>query len=187
MTTTVFLSGSRKISRLNDSIRNRLRNIIDQGFRVIVGDANGADKALQIFLAEVHYDNVEVFCAGHVCRNNVGEWPVKHIEVDPKLKGRDVYTQKDKAMASEADYGFVLWDGKSAGSINNVLELMKSGKPVVTYFGPEKTFYNLKQSSDVQTLLRHCDDSDYRSINDKIHFDRRLDDLRPSVQGSFNL
>ena len=33
-------------------------------------------------------------------------------------------TQKDKAMAAEADYGFVLWDGKSSGSISNVFELL---------------------------------------------------------------
>ncbi len=187
MTTTVFLSGSRKITRLNDMIRSRLKNMIDQGFRIVVGDANGADKASQGYLAEAHYDNVVVFCAGNVCRNNVGEWNVRNIDVDPKLKGRDFYAQKDKAMVSEADYGFVIWDGKSAGSINNVLELMKSGKPVVLYFGPEKGFYHLKQASDVETLLQHCDDGAYRSINKEIHFDSRLEDLRCSLQGSLNL
>jgi hypothetical protein len=185
--TTVFLSGSRKISRLNDSIRHRLRNIIDRRFNIIIGDANGADKALQDYLAVSCYENVVVFCAGSVCRNNVGNWPVRNIDVDSKLKGRDFYTQKDKAMALEADYGFVLWDGKSAGSINNVLELMKNGKAVVVYYGPEKTFHTLKQASDVQMLLRHCDESDYRSINNKIHFVSRLEDLQASLQPSFNL
>jgi hypothetical protein len=184
--TTVFLSGSRKISRLNDSIRRRLNNIIDQEFNVIVGDANGADKALQGYLAEACYDKVVVFCAGSVCRNNIGKWPVRNIDADSKLKGRDFYTQKDRAMALEADYGFVLWDGKSAGSINNVLELMKNGKAVVVYYGPEKTFHNLKKVSDVQMLLRHCDESDYRSINNKIHFVSRLEDLRASLQSSLN-
>jgi hypothetical protein len=186
MTTTVFLSGSRVISRLNHSIRARLKNIVEQGFRVIVGDANGADKALQSFFADVHYNNVVVFCAGNICRNNVGEWPIENVEVDLKLKGRDFYTQKDKAMAAEADYGFVLWDGKSVGSISNVLELMNSRKPVVVYFGPEKAFYNLKQSEDVHALLRHCDANDYREINKTIHFDRRLGELQPAIQSSFS-
>jgi hypothetical protein len=185
--TTVFLSGSRKINRLNDSIRGRLKNILDQGFNVVVGDANGADKALQAYLAEAHYDKVIVYCAGSVCRNNLGEWPVREIDVDAKFKGRDFYTQKDKAMALEADYGFVLWDGKSAGSINNVLELMKNGKAVVVYCGPEKAFHNVKQVTDVQTLLRLCDESDYQSINDKIHFVSRLEDLRSSLQPTLNL
>jgi hypothetical protein len=185
--TTVFLSGSRKINRLNDSIRGRLRKIIDQEFDVIIGDANGADKVLQAYLAEAHYGKVVVYCAGSVCRNNVGDWPIKNIDVDVKLRGRDFYTQKDKAMALEADYGFVLWDGKSAGSINNVLELMKGGKAVVVYYGPEKAFHNLKQASDVQMLLRRCDESDYRNINSKIHFVSRLEDLRSSLQSSLTL
>jgi hypothetical protein len=185
--TTVFLSGSRTITRLNDPIRSRLKNIVDRGFNVVVGDANGADKAVQGYLAEACYDKVIVFCAGSVCRNNIGSWPVRNIDADFKLKGRDFYTQKDKAMALDADYGFVLWDGKSAGSINNVLELMKNGKAVVVYYGPEKTFHNLKNVSDVQMLLHQCEESDYRSINNKIHFVSRLEDLRASLQSSLNL
>ncbi len=184
--TTVFLSGSRTISRLNDLIRTRLNNIVEKGFRVIVGDANGADKALQSFLAHAQYDNVMIFCAGDICRNNLGSWPTENVAVDPKLKGRDFYTQKDKAMASEADYGFVLWDGKSVGSINNVLELMKFGKPVVVYFGPEKIFHSLKQADDVQKLLRHCDANDYREINRTVHLNRRLGELRPTMQKSLD-
>jgi hypothetical protein len=90
-------------------------------------------------------------------------------------------------MVPEADYGFVLWDGKSSGSINNVIELMKNGKPVVVYFGPDKSFYKLKDASDVRGLLQRCDINDYRSMNDKIHFDRRLKDLHSSAQGILSL
>jgi hypothetical protein len=64
MTYTVFLSGSRKISRLNDEIRLRLKTIISKEFEVVVGDANGADKALQSYLADINYEHVTVFCAG---------------------------------------------------------------------------------------------------------------------------
>ena len=187
MTTTVFLSGSRKISRLNDAIRSRLKKMIDQNFCIVVGDANGADKALQSYLAGIHYHSVVVFCAGDACRNNLGAWDTKNIDVDPNLKGREFYAQKDKAMALEADYGFVLWDGKSSGSVNNVLELMKNRKPVVVYFAPEKSFHTLKSASDVKALLRRVDSSDYRSMNDKIHFDRRLQDLHESAQGTLSL
>ena len=37
---TVFLSGSRKISRLSEDVIVRLQNIIDSGLKVIIGDAN---------------------------------------------------------------------------------------------------------------------------------------------------
>jgi len=90
-------------------------------------------------------------------------------------------------MALDADYGFVLWHGKSAGSINNVLDLMKNHKAVVVYYGPEKTFHKLKNVSEVQMLLRQCEESDYRTVNNKIHFVSRLEDLRRSLQSSLSL
>ena len=184
---TVFLSGSRKISRLNDMIRRRIDNMIKQEFQIIIGDANGADKALQAYLAESEYKDVVIFCTGFTCRNNVGSWRVRNIEVAPMLTGRDFYMQKDKAMASEADFGFVLWDGKSAGAISNVFELLKRHKSVVVYFGPEKRFYTLNGPGDVQMLLDQCTDHDYRSISKKIQLDRRLADLGVSQQRSFSL
>jgi len=61
---TVFLSGSRAISRLNQDIRDRLDRIISQAFEIVVGDANGADKALQGFLYDHHYGKVTVYCSG---------------------------------------------------------------------------------------------------------------------------
>ena len=45
--TTVFLSGSRHLSRINDKIRGRLENMTTGGLHIIVGDANGADKVMQ--------------------------------------------------------------------------------------------------------------------------------------------
>lgn len=187
MTTTVFLSGSRKISRLDDMIRKRIESMLDQGFLIVVGDANGADKAIQYYLAEAKYGNVKIFCSGSTCRNNIGEWDVKNIDVNSRIKGRDFYTQKDKAMAFEADYGFILWDGKSAGSVNNIVELLKRQKSAVVYFAPKKEFHTMKRLDDVYTLLKHCDEIDYRKIIKKIGLDRHLEDLGESPQGSLSL
>jgi hypothetical protein len=175
--TTVFLSGSRSVGRLNEAIRLRLATITGKGFDIVVGDANGADKAFQRYLADTRYQRVIVFCAGLVCRNNLGNWVSNNVEVDQKLKGRDLYTAKDKAMAIEADYGFIIWDGKSTGSINNVIELIKREKPAVVYFAPEKSFLALKSPDDVLMLLQRCDQTVYRKMNDKIQFDRRLRDI----------
>lgn len=155
---TVFLSGSMSIRVLNDDIQNRIRIIIDSNFPIVIGDANGADKVLQEFLADLEYKNVTVFCAGNKCRNNIGSWKVNHITVDSKLTGREFYTVKDKAMAAIADYGFVLWDGKSIGSLNNVLELRQQNKYAVVYFLPENQFYNIKNQQDIQNLLDKCNE-----------------------------
>ena len=183
---TVFLSGSRRISRLNESVRTRIQKILEQGFHIVVGDANGADKALQSYLADQAYRNVVVYCAGQNCRNNVGGWEVHEVPVNPKLKGRAFYTQKDKEMALQADYGLVLWDGKSVGSITNVYELLKSGKKAVVYLSPEKRFMNVNDLGDVDALIKNCELPENHAIHKTLDLSRNREDSRPGVQEAFN-
>lgn len=166
--TSVFLSGSRAVSRLNDVIRERLDNMTNNGLQILVGDANGADKAMQTFLAEKGYSTVSVYCSGSHCRNNVGNWPTVNVDVDPQLKGRAFYTQKDRFMARDADYGFILWDGKSTGSISNLYELLSGRKKVVLYFAPEKKFYTIRNRDEAEYLFGRCDPSTIRDIRKKI-------------------
>ena len=61
MTIKVFIGGSRRVSRLDAPVRVRLDKIVEKGLPVIIGDANGADKAVQQYLFSKHYDKVEVF------------------------------------------------------------------------------------------------------------------------------
>lgn len=184
---TVFVSGSRNIKKLNELVRNRINNMMSNGFRVVVGDANGADKATQKILAEAHYSNVVVFCSGASCRNNLGDWRMKNVFVDSKFRGREFYTQKDKEMAAEADYGFVIWDGKSAGSINNVLELVGREKSVVVYFSPEKKFYKVSRLDDAKRLLGRCDEDAIAKIGKKINLSSSIKKLELSQQRTFSL
>ncbi|HIG21758.1 MAG TPA: hypothetical protein EYG57_09315 [Planctomycetes bacterium] len=155
--TRVFLSGSRQISRLHQSVLSRLAKMIDNELTILIGDANGADKAMQSYFNDRGYRNVQVFCSGDKCRNNVGGWTTKNILVAPHLKGRAFYTEKDKAMAKEADLGFVLWDGKSKGSVANALELLDAGKRVVLFHSDDKSFYNFKTKTDLQCILQSGD------------------------------
>ena len=184
--TTVFLSGSRKITRLNDSIRMEIQKIIDNKSTILIGDANGADKAMQIFLKEKKYSNVSIYYVGDTCRNNIGCWPKKKIVADSKLKGRALYTEKDKAMASIAYYGFILWDGKSAGSITNVCELLRCEKKATIYFSPRESFFPIKIAEDIKTLLSFCEKEDISTLEDSPIFKKLMEDLNLSRQQGFN-
>lgn len=174
---TVFLSGSRKISRINELIRNRLDSIVANELSIIVGDANGADKAMQSHLAGREYGYVTVFCAGTRCRNNIGEWSTENVLVDPKLSGREFYAQKDKEMARKADFGLILWDGKSPGSVANMLELLKAGKKMAVYFSPEKSFCTLCNPEDLNMLLDKCDPGTIDTISKKIRLKNSLREI----------
>jgi hypothetical protein len=140
----IFIGGSRHLSRLGAPIHARLDTIIEKGFPVIVGDANGADKAVQQYLFSRNYGHVEVFCSGQVCRNNVGGWKTRQIDAHPHARGFRFYAAKDREMAREADFGFMVWDGKSTGTLLNVLRLLRQGKKVVIYSVPERKFAELK-------------------------------------------
>ena len=50
--TKVFIAGSRQIARLPAEVKNRIDTMVDKGFQILVGDANGADKAVQRYLAD---------------------------------------------------------------------------------------------------------------------------------------
>lgn len=150
--TSVFISGSRHISKLSDDVKQRLNNIIQQGFTIFVGDANGADKAVQSYLLESSYSQVVVFCSGSKCRNNLGNWQTKFIKVDKGLKGRDFYTIKDIAMAQEADYALAIWDGKSQGTLNNINKMLELGKKSLVYQAKQHEFLSINKLSDVSKL-----------------------------------
>lgn len=155
--TSVFIGGSRNISRLNPAIRERLNNIIQKNFTVFIGDANGADKAVQKYLAEKGYRNVIVFCMEGVSRNNLGQWDTRSVPANSRRKDFRYYVRKDVEMAKEASYGFMLWDGRSKGTLNNVLNLLRSGKTVLVYFSPEKKFCTLCRACELRQLLEKCD------------------------------
>lgn len=167
--TTVFLSGSRRISRVGEDVRQRLTNMVENGLDIITGDASGADKAMQACLAELHYPKVTVYFVGDAPRNNVGGWAAKRvIGNDGNLTGREFYAQKDKEMSKVADCGLVLWDGKSSGSVQNMIWLLSERKKVVVYLAPERRFCSLKTQDELVELLRQCDERTLDDLERKI-------------------
>ena len=151
--TSVFVAGSRALSRLNPQVKERLDNIIRQKFTVLIGDANGADKAVQRYLAERQYQYVVVYCM-EVCRNNVGDWPIRRHGSDPGSKhDRHYYGIKDSAMARDSTCGFMLWDGESKGTLTNIITLLGSGKKILLYIGPRKQFFNLSTFDHLHQAL----------------------------------
>lgn len=170
----VFFGGSRRLGRLTKQVRDRAANIIAEGLQVLVGDANGADKAIQKFFAEKGYTNVVVFFAGTVCRNNLGKWVTHPVKVDRSQRDFRFYAAKDLAMSEETDYGFMIWDGKSQGTVNNILNLLERGKKVVVYLSPQKEFLTLTTPSDAGELLRYLEPHVADALDRKVNLRRRI-------------
>jgi hypothetical protein len=93
-------------------------------------------------------------------RNNVASWPIRVIEPPAEQRGFAYYAAKDSVMAKEAKCGMMLWDGKSKGTLNNILNLLAARKKALVYFSPTKEFYVLANEADFQTLIARCAKSD---------------------------
>lgn len=168
---TIFIAGSRHISRLPAEVRARLDTMIERGFQILVGDANGADNVVQRYLADKSYPNVLVHCMKDHCRNNIGNWPTRQLVAPRGAKGFDYYSLKDRAMAEAAGYGLMLWDGKSKGTVNNVVNLSRDHKPVVVYIAPTMQFRTIKSFDDLKDLLAEGDSDSVERIVRELHLD----------------
>jgi hypothetical protein len=176
----VFLSGSRRISRLPAEVGQRLEEMIRRELTILVGDANGADKAIQTYFAEHQYPNVLVYCTGGDCRNNVGRWPIHAVDAPHRARDFAFFTAKDAAMADEADVGLALWDGQSSGTLVNVARLVARSKPAVVYIAPTKMFSTLKTPDDLATLLLSAD-ADVRSRAEEYIHDHVAEFAQPQM------
>lgn len=187
---TIFVGGSRHVSRLPEEAKRRLHNVIQRQHNVLVGDANGIDKAVQQYFADASYNAVTVFCSGNKYRNNVGHWPVRSVDVPNSLKGFQFYAAKDREMAREADFGFMIWDAKSPGTLLNVLRLARAGKITVLYNVPEKRSIDIKTMADMEAFLKQCRVELLQDLQERATPEEWPQNLKPSLSdkpsGLFN-
>lgn len=149
----VFISGSREITKLDNNVLNALFIELNSDVNILVGDAEGVDAEIQKFCKDHYYKNVTVYAINGRARNNLGNFDVKNITVDRKTYFKTSFTEKDKAMTDIADYGIVIWDGKSKGSFNNILRLIRQNKPCHVYLANYKKWV-LMDSENIDEIGR---------------------------------
>jgi len=175
--TTVFIAGSLSIKRLDPQFVERLANIVAKGLGVVVGDAKGADTSIQEALMLKDATKVVVYCTGETPRYNVGNWPVKPVVSNSKTGTRAFFTAKDIAMAKDADYGLMMWDSKSTGTLNNVLELLMREKKCVVFVNKLKEFMTISNVDHFKSLVNVMSDNAAHKAELKINLSRRISGL----------
>ena len=60
-------------------------------------------------------------------------------------------------MAEIAEFGLMLWDGNSKGTINNVVNLLRRSMPVIVYVVPTKSFETVRSMKDLLEILAKSD------------------------------
>ncbi|MFT4929360.1 MAG: hypothetical protein ACI8WB_005491 [Phenylobacterium sp.] len=182
----IFVSGSMQIKNLDHNVINRIGNIMNSQFEVIVGDADGVDSSIQRYLQERHFKPVKVYCAGEQPRNNLGHWLVKSINTDAKPGTRAFFTAKDLEMAQDCDYGFMVWDAKSTGTLSNAIELLKIKKFSLVYINKAKEFLKVRRVEDLEKLLSYMSESAFAKANQKLGLTNQIESFK-YTQSSFLL
>jgi len=160
----VFIGGSRKISKLSSEVHQRLDEILAKHLPIVIGDAPGVDKSVQQYLLAKGYREVEVFCSGTRCRNNVGNWPIRQVAVNSSRRDFDFYATKDIRMAEQASFGLMIWDGESAGTLMNVLRLIRQDKKAVILEVSKRASHELNSESEWKDFFSACSEEVKRRI-----------------------
>lgn len=166
--TTVFIAGSISISRLHEKVADRINKIVSSDFNVVVGDADGADTSIQECLQRYQAGKVTVYCTGDLPRNNVGEWPVHRVVSKAKAGTRAYFTAKDLEMARHSDYGLMVWDCKSTGTLSNVIELLREKKKSVVFVNKNKDFVTVSDKDGLECLVSFMSDHARAKAEEKI-------------------
>jgi len=174
----VFISGSMRIKNLDKNVLNRIDNIVNLDYQVIVGDASGVDSSIQEYLNAMHSKLVIVYCAGKHPRNNIGHWSVEKIKVNAAFGTRAFYTAKDVQMADDCDYGFMVWDAKSTGTLSNTIELLKRKKISLVYINKLKEFLKIKEVSDLEKLISFMSESAKDKAESKLGLTKKIETFK---------
>jgi len=146
----------------------RLENLISSNLNVIVGDSKGVDSSIQEYFHQNAFKNITVYFVGDGPRNNIGYSPTKYVKTNAMPGSRSFYTAKDLNMANDADYGLMIWDTKSAGTLSNVIELLRNKKKSVVYINKEHLFKTVKTTSDLEELIGFMSNHARMKANEKI-------------------
>lgn len=117
-------SSAFKAKELPPEVRERIDQAIDHGTTIIVGEAHGACRLYQDYLASKGYRNVIV---GHAksLRYNAGNW--QDIQYGQDLR------ERERRMIEDCDEAIIIWQNHSSVIAENLERLKRLKKPTYLY------------------------------------------------------
>lgn len=158
MKNKVFISGSISIKILPSSVEDSIDKIIQNGWEILVGDANGVDAFVQNYCLKCGYNNLTVYSISETPRYKASEeFRFKKVEVPKGVKGeRERQKYKDEKMNGEGGYCLVVWDGKSKGSYSNIIRAIQTNKKVRIFLKDINNYLSQKKinKNEIEIIFR---------------------------------
>ncbi|CAE6811507.1 hypothetical protein R69658_05426 [Paraburkholderia aspalathi] len=182
---TVFIAGSITIKLLDVKVKECIDKIVKSNYDVLVGDADGADTSIQQYLSESAVERAIVYCSGWTPRNNLGNWTVHHVETSHAPGSRAFFTAKDLEMAKAADYGLMIWDAKSTGTLSNVIELLRRKKKARVFVNKDKVFKDVGDVAQLEQLVSRMSEAALKKADAKIRLFEKINTLKHEQSDMF--
>ena len=147
MKNSVFISGSISIGKLPELVKQSIDNIIKRDIGILVGDANGVDTLVQNYCTFRKYFDLTVYSILPIPRYKAdGRFKLRYIEVKESIKKkRERQTEKDKSMAIDSEFSFIIWDSKSKGSYANIMRAIDLEKGTKIFLAEKDDFLTQDQ------------------------------------------
>jgi hypothetical protein len=169
----IVLGGSRHLEFIPSEIADKLLEWMEGSSEFLVGDAPGTDRAFQMFLSSKKYPSVSVYTSADEIRNNLGNWQVEKVESGLKSKSNAVHAFKDRKMSQIADIGLMIWDCQSAGTLSNVIDLVRQGKNCFIWVAPDSDLYQFDNQKSLEKWMNAYQDVRDESLKRLEKFEKR--------------
>jgi hypothetical protein len=178
----VVLGGSRHLEYVPQEVSERLTEWMEASCEFLVGDAPGTDRAFQMFLRSKKFPTVTVYTSADEIRNNLGNWQVEKVESGLKSKSNAVHAFKDRKMSQIANIGLMIWDCQSAGTLSNVIDLVRQGKNCFIWVAPDSDLYQFDNQISLDKWMNA-----YQVVRDEALKRLAKFEKREIKRGSLNL
>ena len=131
----VFVSGSSKLKKLADEMKECLDFYMKLKASFIVGDCYGADELAQKYLKSKGYEDVTVYTSTETPQAKRCSYD-KYVSLWSESQGKtgeDFYQVKDKAMCMACDIAVAFWNGSSYGVKWNIIRCLDLNKTCQVY------------------------------------------------------
>jgi hypothetical protein len=128
-----FVGGTRKVDRLPGEVLELLIDLIACKALFVVGDAPGSDRAFQKYLATNEVQDVNVYFSAPTIRGNIGGWNSYFVDSGLKTRSNAMHSAKDRRMSELCSEAIMIWDGQSAGTLANAIDVSEQKKLCYLY------------------------------------------------------
>ncbi|GAB59429.1 hypothetical protein RNAN_2432 [Rheinheimera nanhaiensis E407-8] len=81
-------------------------------------------------------------------------------------------------MAEVCDYGFMIWDTKSSGTLKNIIELLKRKKSSLVYINKNKEFSTVKSIDDFEGILKNMSEAAFKKAEENLKLSSQIIKLK---------